>query len=164
MLIKTKLAAISVVAAVSAVCALSNLAWTDARLKRSLAEHHLVEELINSAFKRIALRDEYLLFHDERPKEQWLRQSEHFSELLKRYLDLIGVDGADRVFSRIDPAQAALFGEAGPAGGLAGPPAESDSPSRLVEDGGPMGPQPTDANALAQFLQMQAQAGLGREP
>jgi len=87
-----------------------------------------------------------------------------FSELLKRYLDLIGVDGADRVFSRIDPAQAALFGGADSRGGLAGPPPETDSPTPLVEDGGPLGPQPTDANALAQFLQMQAQAGLGREP
>lgn len=89
-----------------------------------------------------------------------------FSELLKRYLDLIGVDGAERVFSRIDPADAAA------AAGIADPrnpgapsplpmPMPPDTPGRLVENGGPMGPQPTDANALAQFLQLQAQEALG---
>jgi len=95
-----------------------------------------------------------------------------FSELLKRFLDLIGVDGADRVFTRIDPAQAAMLGGGAPAPGSpsasdmvgagvpAGPP-NGDTPTPLVEDGGPMGPHPTDANALAQLLQLQAQGAFG---
>ncbi|MEJ2718621.1 MAG: hypothetical protein P8182_16065 [Deltaproteobacteria bacterium] len=84
-----------------------------------------------------------------------------FSELLKRYLDLIGVDGADRIFSRIDPLQNRLGNVEGPYSPLDLFRSESDQPARLVEDGGPMGPQPTDENALAQLLQLQAQgAGL----
>ncbi len=95
-----------------------------------------------------------------------------FSEIIKRYLDLLGVDGAERVLSRIHPLQGA------PPGGMAiqdaaesglsrfrprGDPTLSDnvttgreSPTPLVRHGGPMGPEPTDANALAQFLQIQA--------
>lgn len=93
-----------------------------------------------------------------------------FSELIKRYLDLIGVDGADRVFSRVVPDdEAAATGGTVPSSqdpaliaspvdgvtnrqGCGSPP----NPTRLVEKGGPMGPHPTDANALAQFLQIQA--------
>jgi hypothetical protein len=94
-----------------------------------------------------------------------------FSELLKRYLDLIGVDGADRVFSRVNPLQAQGLGGSTPAGSLPGAELldyfpneltkETLGPRRLVEKGGPMGHQPTDANALAQFLQEQAQDAAG---
>ena len=89
-----------------------------------------------------------------------------FSELLKRYLDLIGVDGADRVISRVDATQAEQIAQEGspfPQSNLigmnqrAGDVRGVGAPSRLVEKGGPMGPQPTDANALAQLLQIQAQ-------
>ncbi len=84
-----------------------------------------------------------------------------FSELLKRYLDLIGVDGADRVFTRMDPAQLGLIGQMTPPIGPYGTAPDLLTPAgtapALVEQGGPMGPQPTDANALAQFLQLQAQ-------
>ncbi len=84
-----------------------------------------------------------------------------FSELIKRYLDLIGVDGVDRVLSRTDAAAA---------GSSAGMPAQNgtpigtggesqNQPSRLVENGGPLGPKPTDVNALAQLLQRQAASG-----
>jgi hypothetical protein len=89
-----------------------------------------------------------------------------FSELLKRYLDLIGVDGAERVFSRIDPTQAQAAGgmidPRNPGPPLSGQmPIPTDVPGPLVENGGPMGPEPTDANALAQFLQLQGQSALG---
>ena len=89
-----------------------------------------------------------------------------FSELLKRYLDLIGVDGAERVFTRIEPAQAQLAGSISDFQATGSPfpeglPVPNGAPPRLVEHGGPMGPQPTDANALAQFLQLQAQSALG---
>ncbi len=82
-----------------------------------------------------------------------------FSELLKRYLDLIGVDGADRVFNRIEPVPPQSPDlQAAAEAGFMDPLVSQDAPPRLVEDGGPMGPIPTDANALAQLLQMQAQA------
>ena len=84
-----------------------------------------------------------------------------FTEILKRYLDLIGVDGVERVLSRVNPAQAPAAGPS--AGGRQPPPPEGvnglqgpNTPSRLVEDGGPMGLEPTDANALAQLLQIQS--------
>ncbi len=91
-----------------------------------------------------------------------------FTEILKRYLDLIGVDGVERVLSRVNPAQAPATG---PGAGSQQFPlpqgahgAQSPStPSRLVEAGGPMGPEPTDANALAQLLQMQS-AGMSVGP
>jgi hypothetical protein len=81
-----------------------------------------------------------------------------FAELLKRYLDLIGVDGVDRVLTRMDPAEAgstladpsgrnSVRGDEATGGGQA---------PLLVEHGGPMGQEPTDANAIAQMLQMQA--------
>ena len=101
-----------------------------------------------------------------------------FSEMIKRYLDLIGVDGVDRVLNRIQPAESqwdrpAPRGIAGPREGAPpvptdasrfdeGGPGHPDLPPPLVENGGPMGDMPTDANALAQLLQLQAAAALGR--
>ncbi|MBI5569330.1 MAG: hypothetical protein HY914_05230 [Desulfomonile tiedjei] len=93
-----------------------------------------------------------------------------FSEMIKRYLDLIGVDGVDRVLSRIDAGDAGAdlgqaenpFARPGSGQGEGTPAGTAPNhPSRLVENGGPMGPEPTDANALAQALQMQAADALG---
>jgi hypothetical protein len=97
-----------------------------------------------------------------------------FSEMLKRYLDLIGVDGVDRVLTRIDPLKAgADFNNPGSAATTSSPSSGEPSheaagdtgsnvPAALVENGGPMGDLPTDANALAQLLQMQAASGLAQ--
>jgi hypothetical protein len=91
-----------------------------------------------------------------------------FSELIKRYLDLIGVDGVERVLSRMNASTAPIaeaqsmahaHGSSSPADGMRG--AGPGSPTRLVEDGGPLGHEPTDLNALAQFLQIQAAGQLG---
>jgi hypothetical protein len=94
-----------------------------------------------------------------------------FSELIKRYLDLIGVDGADRVFTRVSVPDETNREEEGssspPDDHLSrspedprriGPSRNSSphSPPPLLEKGGPIGPNPTDQNALAQFLQIQA--------
>jgi hypothetical protein len=89
-----------------------------------------------------------------------------FAEMIKRYLDLIGVDGADRVLIRVaakqQPASAASShdpnSQALPPGSHGRTNAE---PQRLVERGGPLGLEPTDANAHAQLLQVQAAARLG---
>ena len=98
-----------------------------------------------------------------------------FSEIIKRYLDLLGVDGVERVLNRTHPLRNDLpqrmmstdSAENGvppesaiPFGGNDAAHQESAAP--LVEQGGPMGPEPTDANALAQFLQIQANGALGR--
>jgi hypothetical protein len=86
-----------------------------------------------------------------------------FTELLKRYLDLIGVDGAERVFTRMDPREDPLGQQQGLVNGLGAAASGQNTPTPLLQDGGPMGPEPTDDNALAQFLQMQA-AGALRVP
>ncbi len=70
-----------------------------------------------------------------------------FSELIKRYLDLLGIDAVDRVFTRVQP-------ETGQR-----PPdfPESRESTPPAPNGGPFGPYPDDMNTLAQFLQMSAQ-------
>ncbi len=97
-----------------------------------------------------------------------------FSEIIKRYLDLLGVDGVERVLSRTHPLRKNLPQRMMSSDSAErGMPAESaipfggndthqESAAPLVEQGGPMGPEPTDANALAQFLQIQANGALGR--
>ncbi len=81
-----------------------------------------------------------------------------FSELIKRYLDLLGIDAVDRVFTRISPGetQETLQPEAHAHGDHFPGTHESDSPPRLVERGGPFGAYPDDMNAIAQLLQMSA--------
>jgi hypothetical protein len=83
-----------------------------------------------------------------------------FSEMIKRYLDLLGVDGVDRVVTRINPNPSKQSGAGVPQEQASyqpeSDPVSTDFPTRLVEDGGPVGPEPTDANALAQLLQLQA--------
>ena len=83
-----------------------------------------------------------------------------YSELLKRYLDLIGIDGSDRILSRTAPndPEIASFG-ADDQGDSHLAPDHQGLPRRLVEKGGPMGAYPDDVNALAQQLQVHA-AGL----
>ncbi len=72
-----------------------------------------------------------------------------FSELIKRYLDLVGVDGSERVLNRIDhmPSDSVDLNYGSE---------PEDVPPRLVEQGGPMGPQPTDENAMSQLFGMLA--------
>jgi hypothetical protein len=84
-----------------------------------------------------------------------------FTELLKRYLDLIGVDGAERVFSRMAPTGTEIAPDGMRQQGPGGPVPDPPAPGPLAEEGGPMGPEPTDDNALAQFLQLQAAGNLG---
>lgn len=79
-----------------------------------------------------------------------------FTELIKRYLDLIGVEGADRVFSRTGPSENPRDMGLRPSGQGSEAPWDADPPNPLVQSGGPMGSQPTDHNAIAQFLQRQA--------
>ncbi|MCL5126101.1 MAG: hypothetical protein M1511_16690 [Deltaproteobacteria bacterium] len=84
-----------------------------------------------------------------------------FSELIKRYLDLLGIDAVDRVFTRVQPSmgnQPGLF-ESQNTGIETGDPTGGDSQHRLGENGGPLGAYPNDVNTLAQFLQMNARSG-----
>jgi hypothetical protein len=92
-----------------------------------------------------------------------------FAELIKRYLDLIGIEGADRVFQRIGPDNGGSLDHREEEDSLenenleqasASPFRQGDAakgkPAGLVRDGGPMGRFPSDANALAQFLSIHA--------
>lgn len=84
MLIKTRLYTISGAAAIIGIMAIGTLAWTNAQLDRTLAQRDLAGEMLNAAFKRATLREEYSLYHDERPKEQLLQQTEDLAALVKR--------------------------------------------------------------------------------
>ncbi len=79
-----------------------------------------------------------------------------FSEIVKRYLDLIGIEGADRVLHRRAESITEAPIEHGYDNGCASDPAGQSTPAPLIENGGPMGSQQTDVNALAQFLQRNA--------
>lgn len=78
-----------------------------------------------------------------------------FTEVVKRYLDLVGIEGADRVLNRVElPGNGSI-----PVKSQSPDSADEEASPRshvLLEDGGPMGTSPTDANAVAKMLQMQA--------
>ncbi len=82
-----------------------------------------------------------------------------FSELIKRYLDLLGIDAVDRVFTRTQPdtqSQTATVDRPTQEFGAADS-NEVNSPAPFGLNGGPLGSYPDDLNTLAQFLQMSAQ-------
>jgi hypothetical protein len=143
-----------------------------------------------------------------------------FSELITRFIELVGIDGADRIIRQLPPQppqphspmmapggglppmqgpppsgpgqllgqQPGPMGAGSPPGPVApfspgpppmpggmmppqGPPMPPpqmpmapNQPPRLVEQGGPMGQAPTDTNAMAQFLQLQALRNQGGMP
>jgi hypothetical protein len=76
-----------------------------------------------------------------------------FTELLKRYLDLIGVDGANRVFVRMGLDHG---GETYPMEGDPNLHAEDSINARDIDNMNPMGRAPTDSNILAGRLQKEA--------
>ena len=77
-----------------------------------------------------------------------------FTELVKRYMDLIGVDGSDRMFVRISPETS---DRSGSTGNTIAAGSHEDGTSRNPTGNGPMGDDLSDANALAAVLQRQAQ-------
>lgn len=94
-----------------------------------------------------------------------------FTELIKRYLDLVGVDGSDRVLHRIGIQASPVNGPQGSFNpdelekprlddlaelDLNSEPERATKPPSLVRTGGPMGRFPSDANALAQLLAIEA--------
>jgi PAS domain S-box-containing protein len=84
MQIKTKLKILSWIAAIMAILVMIILAWTSEQLKQSAAQHDFAEEMFAIYNNRVALRDEYILNHNERPKEQWLQQTENLKKLVER--------------------------------------------------------------------------------
>jgi len=104
-----------------------------------------------------------------------------FNELITRFLELAGVDGADRIVRQRPPVPMAPSRGDFPAGppppsgmgpGLTEGPGTPFSPPipnippppRLVERGGPMGMAPTNDNAIAQLLQLNALKKQGGMP
>ena len=95
----------------------------------------------------------------------------NFAEILKKYLDLLGIEGAERIIRRLTPEQQQMMamqqmmaqqqlppGQGPPTQlppGQGPPPMPSDAPPPMGENGGPMGPVPSDPNIMAQILQMQ---------
>ncbi|MGC8604977.1 MAG: portal protein [Desulfomonilaceae bacterium] len=78
-----------------------------------------------------------------------------FSELIKRYLDLLGIDAVDRVFTRVRP-EVGKQPEVSESQPMGTDKLSINSPAPLGENGGPLGAFPDDLNTLAQFLQVSA--------
>ena len=55
---------------------LLSFAWSFRELSKSTSDVDLVEEMRRVAFDRIALRDDYLLYHEERARTQWNAKTE----------------------------------------------------------------------------------------
>jgi PAS domain S-box-containing protein len=53
-----------------------SFAWSFRELSKSTSDVDLVEEMRRVAFDRIALRDDYLLYHEERARTQWNAKTE----------------------------------------------------------------------------------------
>jgi hypothetical protein len=115
-----------------------------------------------------------------------------FSELLKQYMELLGIEGVDRIVT-VGPPPPPPMPMGMPPPGMAGPgpppggprpappgppkqgpppmnspgrpmPPPPGNPPQLVRRGGPLGAGQTDTNALAQFLQLQALGKQGGMP
>ncbi|MBA4419195.1 MAG: hypothetical protein C0392_15005 [Syntrophus sp. (in: bacteria)] len=84
MQIKTRLKTVSWIAAIMAILVISLYAWTSEQLKQAAAQRNLSEEMATTHNNRMVLRDEYMLNHNERPKEQWLQQTENLKKLVER--------------------------------------------------------------------------------
>jgi hypothetical protein len=95
------------------------------------------------------------------------------SEFVNRWLDLLDIDGADRLITKVSEREQILMEQVAalseqlamisgqmPQGGAPGSqeqePPTPDQPMPLIENGGPMGEDQTDLNALAQMNQMNA--------
>lgn len=117
-----------------------------------------------------------------------------FSELLKQYMELLGIEGVDRIVT-VGPPPPPPMPMGMPPPGMAGPgpppggprpgpprpgpppgpppmnspgrpnmPPPPGNPPQLVRRGGPLGAGQTDTNALAQFLQLQSLGKQGGMP
>ena len=84
MQIKTKLKILTWIAVIMAILVIFILAWTGEQLKRAAVQRDFAEEMFTIHNNRIALRDEYILNHNERPKEQWLQQTKNLEKLVER--------------------------------------------------------------------------------
>jgi hypothetical protein len=124
-----------------------------------------------------------------------------FNEIVQRFVELVGIEGADRIIRQLSPQEqqqiqqqqmmAQMGAPSSPPGGPSpggpppgiggsggpppsigppmppGPPPQNGpirQPPMLVENGGPMGDEPTNQNAIAQLLQMQALSQQGGMP
>ena len=62
---------------------LLSFAWSFKELSKSTSDVDLVEEMRVVAFDRIALRDDYLLYHEERTRTQWIAKSKTLKGLFE---------------------------------------------------------------------------------
>ena len=121
-----------------------------------------------------------------------------FNEIVQRFVELVGIEGADRIIRQLSPQEQQQIQQqqmmaqmgapssppggpspGGPPPGIGGngpppsvppmppgppPPGPIRQPPMLVKNGGPMGDEPTNQNAIAQLLQMQALSQQGGMP
>jgi PAS domain S-box-containing protein len=59
-----------------------SLAWSFREMDRADRNENLVEEMRKAAFERVSLRDDYLLYREERARLQWVAKSETLRRLM----------------------------------------------------------------------------------
>ena len=82
MKIKTKLRLNTVISLGTVILILLSLVWSFREIIRADRDMELADEMRKVAFERILLRDEYLLYQEERAKAQWYAKSEALRDLL----------------------------------------------------------------------------------
>lgn len=82
MKIKTRLRLNTVISLCTVLAILLAISWSARNFQSLSQELELVNEMRKVAFERIVLRDEYLLFHENRAKMQWYAKTEAFRSLL----------------------------------------------------------------------------------
>lgn len=76
MLIRTRLKAVSWLAAIIALLAILTSIWSNERLKQSQSKRDLIDEMISVAYKRSVVRAEFFISTNIRSKEQWYQLSD----------------------------------------------------------------------------------------
>jgi HD-GYP domain-containing protein (c-di-GMP phosphodiesterase class II) len=83
MKIKTRLRLNAWMSLVVVTLMMLSLAWSFWEIDRADGNEKLVEEMRKAAFERVSLRDDYLLYREERANIQWVAKSETLRGLMK---------------------------------------------------------------------------------
>jgi len=86
MRIKTQLKLISTVAIIVLIIFISFFTWAAAKFSRAKAINSVASDIQIKVYESTSLRDQYFLYREDRPREQWLYVNREIDELLK-YLE-----------------------------------------------------------------------------
>src|SRR4030042_511029 len=83
MKIKTRLRLNTWISLVVVMLMMLSLAWSFWEMDKAARNENLIHELEKTAFDRISLRDDYLLYREERASVQWVAKSETLRGLME---------------------------------------------------------------------------------